>query len=96
MVNVYIKNMDDEAYKTAKKMAIDRDQTMGELFSEAVESMKKKHGKKTRKKNPVVATWGVLGPVSDKEFKEELKRFKKIREEIGESLEERIQKKARY
>ncbi len=86
MVNVYIKGVKDDAYKKARKLAIDQDETIGEVITEAIEKLVEE---KNRFENPVEKTFGMLGPASAKEVKREQARFRSIRKEIGQGLEKR-------
>lgn len=52
MVNVYIKNVDDEAYKKAKLLAVQHDLNIGEVISKAVNVLSNKLSAK-RVENPL-------------------------------------------
>ncbi len=91
MVNVYIKNVDEEAYRKARKMAIDRGETMGDLISNAIRTLAKSGPKKG---NAVDTTFGMLGKLGKKDLDAERIRFRKIREELGKSMDERIERHA--
>lgn len=39
MVNVLIKNMDEETYKVVKMMAVKEDKTVGQVLKEAVQAL---------------------------------------------------------
>ena len=50
-MNVYIKNMDEQAYKEARKLAIDSGENVGKVFAEGIILLKKKYKHKTKKTN---------------------------------------------
>jgi|GEM_PF-4300270 len=86
MVNVFIKGVKDGAYKKARKLAIDQDETIGEVITEAIEKLVEE---KSRFENPVEKTFGMLGPASAKSIKREQERFRDIRKEISRGFEKR-------
>ncbi len=95
MVNVYIKNMDGEAYKEAKKMAIEREENVGEVVSEAIKLLKRQE---KHKKTDLKKLLGFLGKNELKASKETEELLRIRRESVAlnknrEELHERIRHK---
>ncbi len=85
MVNVYIKGVDAEAYKYAKILAIRRDETVGNIVSEALRFI---YSEETRPANNLANALGFLGK-DNAALARERKEMKKIRKKTDEAFEAR-------
>ncbi len=94
MVNVYIKGVKDEAYKAAKKLAIEDDQTIGTIVSEAIEKLAKD---RLERKNNLDRALGFFGK-DDKALERERKALRSVRKAITEDFERKrkIHERARH
>ena len=88
MVNVYIKNMDAESYKEARKLAIDRGENVGEVFAEGILLLKKQMRQKEKKVN-LKELLGFFGS-DEKALDEERQALKGVRKKISKDIQERI------
>ncbi|MBI5037037.1 hypothetical protein HZC09_06885 [Candidatus Micrarchaeota archaeon] len=88
MVNVYIKGMDEKAYKLARMLAIQNDETVGKIVSAAIVSFVTDERSDV---NNLGKALGFFGK-DDKALAEERKAVRRIRKEIGEDFEKRFRK----
>lgn len=88
MVNVYIKGMDEKAYKLARMFAIQNDETVGKIVSAAIVSFVTDEKSEV---NNLGKAFGFFGR-DDKALAEERKAVRRIRKELGEDFEKRFRK----